>query len=280
MSERVRSTLRGRVLELFERARRAINLDTLTDLLTQPVAQVVEALTSTWARVVGSGLRADVEPLVRQIAREAGGQAQGMESATALWAATHVGDVAGQVIRTTEAATLASVQRVSQPLLLTRPDGTSFVVEPLPPLEASRSLKRQLGLTTTQTRSLEALRQGLLVEGVSLAHLERTLERKAAQGLRERARLIAETTAHTAKEAGAQLDQEAAVRAGLAAPDAIRRFWRLGTLDRVCPVCRPIPALNPEGRGLLEPFQTPVGPILIPTVHPRCRCTLEHRRVA
>lgn len=45
-------------------------------------------------------------------------------------------------------------------------------------------------------------------------------------------------------------------------------------------ICRPIPGMNPQGRRVGEPFQTPVGLLLHPAAHPGCRCTDSLRAVA
>ena len=53
---------------------------------------------------------------------------------------------------------------------------------------------------------------------------------------------------------------------------SIRKFWEVSWTERTCPVCISIPGMNPEGVPVGEPFRTPIGPRMGPTIHPRCRC--------
>jgi hypothetical protein len=89
--------------------------------------------------------------------------------------------------------------------------------------------------------------------------------------------LRAETFARTASidsaNAGQTAAWEAAVAQGAVPLEQIRRYWIVADDERLCPRCEPIPRLNPNGVGLREPFITPEGFVLRPTVHPQCRCT-------
>lgn len=63
--------------------------------------------------------------------------------------------------------------------------------------------------------------------------------------------------------------------------DGVRRFWLTAGDELVCPICSAIPALNPNGVGFNEPFQTPIGELMgPPDPHPLCRCSEQYLRVA
>jgi hypothetical protein len=61
-------------------------------------------------------------------------------------------------------------------------------------------------------------------------------------------------------------------------------FFAEDILVHNCSICRAIPGMNPDGVGLHEPFQTPIGPIMHPAAHPACRCavvlTFARRRLS
>lgn len=62
-------------------------------------------------------------------------------------------------------------------------------------------------------------------------------------------------------------------QAGL--PKEARKFWLVTPDERLCPICRAIPRLNPKGRKLDEPFATPRGPVMFPPMsHVKCRCSM------
>lgn len=58
-------------------------------------------------------------------------------------------------------------------------------------------------------------------------------------------------------------------------PPTMRKFWLVTADERLCPICRAIPRLNPKGRKLDEPFATPQGPRMYPPMaHVKCRCAM------
>ena len=58
-------------------------------------------------------------------------------------------------------------------------------------------------------------------------------------------------------------------------PSQTKRVWVLTPDDRLCEICSAIPDLNPDGVGLEETFDTDLGPVLSPPVHPNCRCAVS-----
>jgi len=58
-------------------------------------------------------------------------------------------------------------------------------------------------------------------------------------------------------------------------PKTMRKFWLVTADERLCPICRAIPRLNPKGRKIEEPFATPKGPVMFPPLaHVKCRCSM------
>lgn len=141
------------------------------------------------------------------------------------------------------------------------------------PEQLMQALHDVVGLTPRQAQALERYREGLLASETPPAQVERLVAQRAEALLQQRLETIARTETMDAANAGQQALWEQAARDGLL-PDTLRRFWVVTPDERLCPVCAPIPGLNPSGVHLNQPFQTPVGPSDGPTLHPNCRCTL------
>jgi hypothetical protein len=112
--------------------------------------------------------------------------------------------------------------------------------------------------------------ENTLAEGKLTPGRQQQLVRQFARRLlRQRGELIMRTETITTASAGQQLLWEAAQERGFL-PETLRRFWIVTPDDRTCTkICRPIPGLNPQGRGIREPFVTPLGPVLHPAAHPK-----------
>lgn len=146
------------------------------------------------------------------------------------------------------------------------------VIPAMTPAEGVRYLKDLVGLTQRQVAQVERFRQGLVARGIHGERLEKAVARKGVQLLKRRALVIARTETIDAAAAGQLEFYEASVRAGLLDVTRARKRWVVTPDDSLCPTCRAIPGLNPEGVGLREPFQTPAGPKQRPTAHVQCRC--------
>jgi len=77
----------------------------------------------------------------------------------------------------------------------------------------------------------------------------------------------------TASNQGQQELWKQATDSGLMDPQYAHRTWLNTGDDRLCPICAPIPAMNPEGVEMDKPFRTPKGETMNPPQHPACRCT-------
>jgi 8-oxo-dGTP pyrophosphatase MutT (NUDIX family) len=131
------------------------------------------------------------------------------------------------------------------------------------------------GLLPSQVKAMETFRQGLWrTKGMTEGKAQAAVTKKAAQYRRQRAEMIARTETITAAAAGQQALWEQAATQGLVDTSRARRRWVLTPDDKLCPTCLAIPALNPEGVGLTEPFKTPRGEVMHPAAHPRCRCAV------
>src|SRR5512139_1943636 len=141
----------------------------------------------------------------------------------------------------------------------------------LPDVEASH------GLTARQWQAVENFAAKLEKRGLDAATIARRKDRYATQQLNRRATNIARTETIRASNLGQQEAWEEARAQGYLLGNE-RRIWVITPDDRLCPYCRAIPLLNPEGVGLREPFRAPMGgTVERPPAHPQCRCATSLR---
>ena len=97
--------------------------------------------------------------------------------------------------------------------------------------------------------------------------------------LRHRSETIARTEALRTTNFGVQDAWRQAIEAGKANETLVRRKWKVAYDERTCEVCSPVPGLNPKkGVKFDQPFATPKGPVMLPPLHPNCRCTVFLRQ--
>jgi hypothetical protein len=164
--------------------------------------------------------------------------------------------------------------------------------------EIARVIKATIGLTPRQAQAVANFRRLLengdaaaldrvlrdrrfdasvqrAIDGGTLdpAKIDRMVERYQEKYIAYRARVIARTgTLRAANDGRRAAWAQYADRVGLADGDVLR-WWTLAADERVCPVCRAIPVLNPNGVPLGKFYATPVGPVTgPPEPHPSCRC--------
>lgn len=175
----------------------------------------------------------------------------------------------------------------------------------LNPVETARRMRPLIGLTSQQAQAVLNYRREL--ETRDRGALERALRDRrhdptVARALRERATLspqqiedlvskyerrwikfrsetIAREESMRALHAGNRLTWEQVFAKGGASERDVRRFWHTAHDERTCQWCEPVPGLNPLGRAFREPFETPLGPRMGPTLHIRCRCVVFTRFV-
>ena len=113
-------------------------------------------------------------------------------------------------------------------------------------------------------------------EGLTEAQIDRMTKRYAERMLRYRADMIARSETIKASSAGQQELWRQAVAEGYLDAQKTRQIWIVVPDERLCPICRMIPVMNPKGVPLGQAFQSPVGPVMRPAeTHPACRCGLS-----
>lgn len=176
------------------------------------------------------------------------------------------------------------------------------------PIHTARRVRELIGLPDNLVRASQSYRDALLSGNVSDlrnaidrqlrdARFDRSVlraiadkapvdpervERMVAAYNRRALQFNAETLARTgtmdALNQGNRLAWRQAIDTGKVLVYELRRFWIVARDERTCPRCLTIPQLNPEGRGMDEPFVTPYdGLVMYPTLHFRCRCVVYTR---
>ncbi len=172
------------------------------------------------------------------------------------------------------------------------------------PYEQARNIRQAVGLTDTQIRAVtnfqralsggpeslrEALRRGLRdkrFDGTLLSSIEqggilsanqiqKMTDRYYERYLKYRSEMIARTETIRAATMGQQEVWRQAVSQGLLDPSAARQKWLVTRDDRLCSICQSVPRMNPKGVPLGEVFQSTLGPVSGPPLHPHCRCALS-----
>lgn len=127
-----------------------------------------------------------------------------------------------------------------------------------------------LGRTLRDRRFDKALRRGELTP----AEIEKMTEAYRRKLVGWRAETFARTSAIQAANDATTAAWAAGVAQGAYAYSDVRRYWVIADDERMCDVCPEIPEKNPDGVALNDPFLTPDGPVMGPTMHPNCRCTV------
>ncbi len=140
------------------------------------------------------------------------------------------------------------------------------------PAQQAREIRNSIGLTPRQTAAVENFRSMLVAEGVKPALLEKRVAKFYRRQLNFRAKVIARTETIRASNAGQREIWNQAADQGLLNPNTVRRGWVVTPDDRLCPICEPIPSMNPDGVPLNGTFNTPIGAVIGPPAHPNCRC--------
>ena len=287
-ADRVYPRLRRQLLDTFGTVQQRLPRGRILDLLTQGDAVgLAQVLNEIWADVGVTELAAVLTPAIQETLDRA---AEAMVSRTETlltppvpggpgvsvawdvanprtlaWIEQHVGAQVQGINTATQRGIQTAVRQ-------------SFL-EGRGPQTAARDIRQMVGLTTQQTEVLAAYRHRLEQAGTAAARTNALVERKAQQALRRRAATIARHESIAAASAGQHQLWEEAEQQGLWDDDRIRRFWIVTLDDRLCPICRPIPSLNPEGRRLHEPFVIPNGSRLSAPAHVICRCAVTARSI-
>jgi hypothetical protein len=170
------------------------------------------------------------------------------------------------------------------------------------PYDQAREIRNLIGLTDSQanavtsfrdllesgdrdalTRALRDRRFDSTLDDALGTAAENTLEPEqidrmvtayASRSLNMRAETIARTETLRAANMGAQQAWVQASENGLLVQADIMQGWGVADDDRLCIYCQNIPELNPGGVAIGDVFQTDLGPVDMPPLHPNCRCFL------
>jgi len=143
-------------------------------------------------------------------------------------------------------------------------------------------------------RTLEQVFTG--ARRLSPEEIQRMTDRYAERYIRYRAESIARTESIRAQAVGNAQAWAQALKTNPGLRLRVKRRWYVAPSEgpssrrvkgkiggkpksgrsevRLCPVCRAIPGMNSNGRDIDEPFQTPIGTLMYPPVHPHCRCVV------
>lgn len=114
---------------------------------------------------------------------------------------------------------------------------------------------------------------------LSKAQIDRMVDAYARKYLKYRSENIARTESMRSLNFGVQESWRQAIQTGVVKESAVRRKWSLSPDERLCADCAPIPEMNKAGVTFGMPFATPIGPLMLPPVHPSCRCRVLIRTV-
>lgn len=109
--------------------------------------------------------------------------------------------------------------------------------------------------------------------------IDKMTEAYARKYLAYRSRTIARTEALRATNYGVQDAWRQALETGKANESLVRRQWIVAHDERLCETCGAVPKMNPK-RGVKfdQPFATGKGPVMLPPLHPNCRCSVYVRQ--
>jgi hypothetical protein len=258
-------------------AQDAVPLDALADALEGP--QILEAsalLDRVWTQEVEVPARRLLPPLALETVEEA---ATASEDSLSTLLGVPVAFIPGTLATAqgvqqsvgTEVATITTTTRRT----LVRGLRAGWLAD-TPAPQLARQVQQVMGLTPRQAGSMARYRTHLTGQGQSASAVHRAMLRATRRALLQRARMIAATESMALINHGMQelLIQQS--QAGTLDDARLRRVWRL-TPGYCTVLCAPIPALNPAGVTLQQPFQTPAGPMLLPPMHPYCRCVVTVR---
>ncbi len=171
------------------------------------------------------------------------------------WVKTHSGELIREVTEETRLAVRDVIRRAFE--------------EGMHPYTSARHIRNMVGLTQRQALAVDNFRKRLMEEGVTGEKLAKRVQDYQQRLIRWRAKNIARTETITASNQGALELHNQAVEQGLLPPSVEKEF--ITTPDeRLCEMCAP---LDGQRKPLNQPFDTDLGPVMVPPVHPQCRCT-------
>lgn len=172
------------------------------------------------------------------------------------------------------AARKSAAQLVTQVTEETRQALRSLVTEAfrngVTPRELAKQIQPLVGLTTRQAQAVQAARQRAIAQGTSRSAALEQAGAYADTLRRRRSLTIARTEVIRASSEGQQAAWQEAVAKGLL-PALSTQLWITTPDDRLCRYCR---AMDHRTAVLGAKFQTPLGRVAGPPLHPNCRCAI------
>lgn len=190
-------------------------------------------------------------------------------------AVQHLNAYQFELIQGIDAATRILLQDILG-LAFTNPVGAAAIGIPVGnPRQTARTIQQFIGITERQAGTLGRFVEQLRENGASEDLIDKRRELYLKRMKRSRATTIARTETIRAASVGQQELWRQAADQGFLDANVARRIWFVTPDDDLCPICRPIPRMNPRGVALDQPFATPVGPVMFPPVHQNCRCAVS-----
>lgn len=137
---------------------------------------------------------------------------------------------------------------------------------------AAKLIKQQIGLDPRRARAVEKFEQKLLEQGLSQDIIDKRVERYRQAQLKDRSLTIARTELIKASNHGQQLIWNEALEQGSIDKRFFQKQWIVTHDDRLdTSVCEPLDDAVAEIDG---EFDSPIGGLVAPPAHPRCRCAM------
>lgn len=112
---------------------------------------------------------------------------------------------------------------------------------------------------------------------LSPAQIDKQVEAMRKKALTYRARLISDNETLQAVQEGQRATWRQVLADKSTGVIGVVRRWFVAHDERLCPICAPVPDMNEKGRGMDENFETPIGPVIGPLLHIKCRCITLYR---
>lgn len=273
VADRFVAVLRRRWLSIVSSVSGGLSLKGLADLLARGDPDPVGSLGA--AERMEAQVRRAVTDVAEEIIRREGATVAGRFDLSFNLTNPHAVDAVNTVVRDA----LAGIRNADRTAV--RDAIRQGFLEGRTPQQTARAIRGLIGLTGRQADTLARFRGSLEEQGMPRARIEALVERMRRRQLRFRAETIARTETIRASAAGQAAAWEQAREAGLLAPGSLLRrdfatpdgvtvpyppahprcrcalalkrrpdgtsviVWVVTPDDRLCPICRAIPGLNP-----------------------------------
>jgi hypothetical protein len=140
----------------------------------------------------------------------------------------------------------------------------------IPPIELGRQIRESIGLTERMAIAVDRYHVGLLEGGMNPGEAEDRMFTYASKLQAYRAETIARTESIDAVNAGQQEIWDQSIEEGIIKPST-KKVWVIDP-GTACAICEPLEGQTVE---IGEDFDTSLGPVEHPPVHPNCNCGMS-----